>query len=310
MKPHLHMPFVPEHTLDTVCCEEPLLQNTVTVMPTSVKLHEKPASLMWPSIDYLCHKFAAMTWRPTEFSTALVYRTGRIITVGVSSRIGGRIINHIYVSEIGKFRRRCLRIHNGRIDAVHYHPMSRDIHHAQPEIANTVYKVDYDRSCVFLDEIHRNFGSFVQYCPAAFPGLRIQGRHASYLVFQDGCCLILGLSDPRRLSAAHRELTGYIMWSARTKRDSDTVSRYIWDRSTDPRGRLSSFGHAAPPPPFMTGASTAGDDRFEQRLTRYFASDSAYVSTSARVEDGIVEDVRERVGLADFARCAEHLMMS
>ena len=99
------------------------------------------------------------------------------------------------------------------------------------ETSNTVYKCYFDPKNIFLDEICLNNQKNTRYCPEAFPGVRIHGKFATYLVFQKGCCLILGLSNTKNLRRAFAELYYYIMDSARKKRSRDTISRYIWDLS-------------------------------------------------------------------------------
>lgn len=322
------IPYIPEHSLDDIDPNAPLIQNMVTVIQTDAKFNETALSNSWACTEFIRHKFAAMTMRPMDLATTLLYKTGRMITVGMGSELGARIAGQLYISEFGKLRKRIFDIDpvTQKIKRVRFAPLSHDIRQSKTEVANTVYRLYFDKDKIFLDELHKIFANFVDYCPEAFPGARIHGKTATFLVYQSGCCLILGLSDTNKIVNAWMELKGYIESAANSKKESDILSNYLWQQSerlkkrrnhddsyilphTYPKKKTKKTTIQYPPySDYFKNSSTTPKNKFEERLIAKYGG-GTYKATR-HVHNGISKRVMRRIRPADFSRCIEGILLN
>jgi len=302
--------------------EKPQMQNVVCVMDMHRKFDEVVVCSSIEPADYVRHKFAAMTVRLLTYATGLVYTTGKFIGVGTFSELATRLVGIMYMNDIGRVRERSFRRDDeGRIDGIFFRPISNGIRANEMHMVNTVFKFRFGASRVYLDEIHKNTLAFSAFSPEAFPGVRIRGKTATFTVFQNGWCLILGLSNAADVQKAHAEVARYISDAHRTHRSSNVLSKYIWQRTHgvapatetreeaeagaayDPSVDKSGHGFFSGERSAMVGSSTArGSENFERRLTDHYAWGS-YVSAEDFATHILMPKVRERVQLADFVRC-------
>jgi len=322
----------------------PRLQNTVNVIDTQDQFDQVLLGQVMQCYEFSKYKFAATTLRLLHYGTVLLYNTGKFIIVGAGSEIEARMIATVYLKEIGKIRRRVFEYDkNGKIIDIEFVPISRNIKCNSMKMANSVGKCYFNPDKIFLDEIYKNNPEVSEYEPESFPGLRITGRYASYLIFGGGCCLILGLSDINNAHLAYKELETYINDSFDTKKSYNVVSRYIWDltnfnkettvRNVDyfKKNQILSKKNRKKIRSKSGGGGTdkkkkkkkrgrkkkkkkvKNDDNndrpvnnFEERLNEYYSFGS-YVPTDATISTGVCERVRDSIGTSDFNRCVQHV---
>jgi len=248
---------------------EPRLQNTVSVIDLRTFFDQICFCQVSYNFEFLLHKFAATTLRLTippsenlsKKETGLLYNTGKFIVVGSTSELEAKVVSILYLNEIGRIKERVFKKNETRINSdgmsislgkknktsgyysdIKYVPISRRINCGRMGTYNTVYKCYFEPEKIFLDDIYINNQEFTRYSPEAFPGVRIHGELATYLVFQRGVCLILGLSNTKNLMDAYWELRNYIEDAAIKKKSRDVISRYMWELNSgsnvDKDGRI------------------------------------------------------------------------
>jgi len=259
----------------------------------------------------LRHKFAATTLRFSKNATGLLYNTGNFIVVGTPSKLEAHIISIIYLLEIGRVRERVfVRDNTGKNTNIQFQPLSRRIQKQPLHIANTVHKCYFEPKHIFLDEIYRNNQEITSYAPETFPGPRIHGKEATYLVFQGGSCLILGIPDTNRLMHAYEELREKIIESSETKESMDILSKYISERQDNIRnldGKLYEE-YVDDDIEMMDEKQVVHDNpklsNYEKRLKEHF-SFGIFVPIQKRIEHGIAKKVRDRIKPSDFSKLTE-----
>jgi len=325
------MEYVPNFCVKSPEDLPPQMQNVVCVMDMKRNFDEVLVCQNIESSDYVRHKFAAMTVRLLRYATGLVYTTGKFIGVGTFSELATRLVGIMYMTEIGKVREReFVRGEDGRIKGFLFRPISNGIRSNEMHLVNTVFKFTVDSSTVHLDEIHRNTLEFSAFSPEAFPGVRIHGKSATFIVFQNGWCLILGLSNAEDSKKAAEEVRAYVEEAERTHQSSNVLSKYIWQRSlgVDPLKPTAKVQEkkkkktveeysvwdrcgvdlgvfpSNPEDLCLPTSSYAakGSENFERRLTEHYAWGS-YVDAEDYATHVLTDKVRERVQLADFAKC-------
>jgi len=323
-KKRTRMDYVPNLSADRTgnVREKPQMQNVVCVMDMHRTFDEVTVCSNVEPADYVRHKFAAMTVRLLTYATGLVYTTGKFIGVGTFSELATRLVGIMYMHDIGRVRERSFRRDDeGRINGILFRPISNGIRANEMHMVNTVFKFRFGAERVYLDEIHKNTLAFSAFSPEAFPGVRIRGKTATFTVFQNGWCLILGLSNAADVHKAHKEVARYISDAHRTHRSSAVLSKYIWQRTHgvaraepgmakeadgteyDPSVDRSGCGFfSGERGAMVTSGATAGSDAFERRLMDHYA-EGTYVSAEEFATHLLMPKVRERVQLADFARC-------
>ncbi|MHA1682575.1 MAG: hypothetical protein ACTSUE_16680 [Promethearchaeota archaeon] len=314
--------FKPKNKLEDTDYFTPILHNTVSVMNTQKGFDQGILSQEMEYFEFIQHKFAAITVRPLQNATLLLYITGKFIVVGTSSLLEARLIPIIYLSEVGKVReRRFIRNKDDKIVDVEYYPISRKIRYGDTKLVNTVYKCWVEPKSIFLNEIHKNNQESVSYSPEAFPAPVIRGNVATYLVFQNGYCLILGLPNPTKktLMQAYEELISYINEAARTKEDWNVISTHIWKlnkadllrqfQKNQCEGEGGKRRKAISFPDSRVGSSSRRKKKnnFEKRLTDHYGFGS-YQRTDKSIDDGLHPNVLHRMRLDNFGRRLSFLL--
>jgi len=217
----------------------PRLQNIVSVINTQTKFDHASFSQVIENYEYFKHKFAAASLRFTmpgsgKRSTGLLYRTGKFIVVGSTSEFEAKFVATVYMNELGKIReRKFIRNTNKRsryfYNDIKYVSKSSSMNCKKMKTSNTVCKCNLDPKRVCLDGIRNDNQESVKYSPEAFPGAIYRGKWATYLVFQSGSALILGLSNTDNLMKAYHELDEIINNSSKKKAVMDVFSRHVWE---------------------------------------------------------------------------------
>lgn len=205
--------------------------------------------------ELLRFKFAAKTMRilippdnpkVSKKTTGLVYETGRFILVGSTSKEHASTMCSIYMNELGKIRRRVyIRDKNGKITGIKHVRLARTMKIVKKKTSNTVYKTDFNPDDIHLDEIWRENSEFTQFSREAFQGPRIHGKNATFLIFQKGCCLVLGLCGEDKLDDAYKEICGYVDSSKKLKSFMDSFNEYLDEeknkQKTDDENEMNFF---------------------------------------------------------------------
>ena len=317
--------FTPEQTLHSVDPYAPNLQNTVSVINTKTPFQHRPFVECFKECEFLLHKFAATTFRIEKGATALLYNTGKLICVGSRTLIESKIVSTKYLGELGRVKERKF-IKDPKTDEIvdiTFQSISERIQCNHVDTENTDYKCCFKQKEIYLNELQQNNPEIMQYSPEAFPGGRIHGQYATYLVFQEGCCLILGISDPKNLPLAYEEIHALIKESILTKKSRDKVSKYIWNRIHQKNTKL-------------TVSLKDGDDddinnnlilsktlkmnknknnkitshkksNFHQRLERCYGLYGSYNDSNGDITHNIVEKVRNQITLSSFSKLVHPL---
>ena len=288
----------------------PSLQNSVSVVNLGTTFNENHFSQVMQCFEFLRHKFAATTFRLTtppmtpNFSkkaTGLLYLTGNFIIVGATSKVEANVIYSIYRQQIGKIRKRVFeKDENGKYTNIKFVPLSRLIKAGEMKTPNTVYKTNFDQKKIYLDEIWRMNQEITRYSPEAFPGARIHGKDATFLIFQEGACLILGLRDTTSPKSAYLEMKNYIDESYKSKKNfREPFSLYLWklDNSSD---ETSGKSQTVKRKVTSKRDNVKRDlNNFEKRLSDHYSSYN-YVNTTKKIEDGLENKYRDTIDLDDF----------
>ena len=294
------------------------IQNIVSVIDTGTTYDPSEFSKII-HIEYMERKFAAAAIRVTIKSTnktitGLLYKTGKLIVVGSTEKEEVKLALKLCLREIERIRKRKYEKNtneNSRYyySGINYEPKSRGIKCGKMKISNTVYKCQLDPKTISLDEISKNNQIKAKYSPEAFPGIRIRGKYATYLVFQSGCSLILGLSDTSELLNAYNELVREVKSASSIGDSRDVVSRYIWNK----KNGESQFEEPMSPTELekckkererliqsCPSQVVDSSDKFEERLARHHSFGSfRYVNKEPY--DGIDSKIRDSIDLDDFS---------
>lgn len=304
------IPFVPLHTLENTDYETPRLQNTVSVIDTKTKVDQTEISQVLCSFEHVRDKFAAMTLRFMETGTGLYYTTGKFILVGTPSEYGTHVKSNIYLMEIGKVRtKKFIFDKNGNVIDIQMFSVSQKMkERPRLSIENTVFKCHFNKDDIFLDELHKNTQEISAYAPESFPGVRIKEKECSFLVFQQGCCLILGLQNSSGLKKAYQKLKFYIEQAKRTKESANVIKKYIWEQNNKPRRNKNKKlelmqlkkTKKMKEQRITENRKRSKNENFQQRLMNRYDS-GKFIHTEKTLQDGIEEEVCHSLSLDDFS---------
>lgn len=229
------------------------LQNIVVVLSTGTSANHALIYQILENYEFFKHKFAAAAIRVImpngDKRTVLVYTTGMLIVVGAKSNTEAKFISKFAVHEIGKIKKKKFIRNQDRnrryfYDDIQHESKSGSIKCGKIETANTVYKCILDREKICLNEIRNTNQEIARYAPESFPGVIIKGKNATFLVFESGCCLMLGLSNTNNLDQdlenAYQELLGYVNNSSRKKKSMNIISRHIWELNNNREYEMAS----------------------------------------------------------------------
>ena len=285
---------------------EPQLMNSVNVVNLGTHFGENHFTQVLVNFEYIKFKFAATTLRIrippmnkdwNKKTTGLLYVSGNFIIVGATSEIEAKVTYAMYMSEIGKIRKRVFEKDQvGKINNVKFIPLSRFIKPDNIKTPNTVYKTFVNPKDIHLNEIHKIRPDITQYAPEIFPGTRSKFKNATYSIFQPGKCLILGLRNfTKILKDADQELKNLVKEAKESKENlRDPLNRYIWElENIDEKVDKKKLKIK----PFKKRKNKIKE--FEKRLKEVYDF-GICIKTKKKVEDGIENKYRDTVTMSDF----------
>ena len=304
------IPYIPTHTLENVDPHEPILQNTVSVQNTKLRVDQTEISMAMCPFEHQNQKFAATTIRLLENGTVLLYKTGKFIVVGTPSYDVAHINANHYLQQIGNVRKRIFVINSkGKVESIQFLSISVLMDKLFPDgcpemkIQNTVFKCEFKEEDIFLNELQHNTQEFSAYVPESFPGVRITGKRCTFLVFQQGSCLILGLKTSG-LHKSKMELLGYITRAKQTRIYRNELGRYIWRKnsslidvkSNDKEGKTTTqvSTQIMKPPPRHT---LSKNENFEKRLKDNY-SWGKYNKSLLHNDDGKSDEEKNKIRMS------------
>jgi len=323
--------FRDENEFDDIHHYVPLLQNTVSMISTTTLYEHRRIAHSIPSYEFSTYKFAVAANRiqidmdNTEIpkkETVLTYTTGKFIAVGPISIKGARIMSNIHLHDIGKIEIvNFVKSKKGKfyINDIKFYPKSRTMRYGNMQTSNTVYKCVFESDEIFLNELRINNQEYGKYSPNAFPGVRYHGKYATYLIFQTGYVLILGLSKQEDLMKAYYELENVIYDSVEKAKSRKMISKYIWKLDADEellqvseekKEHTKWIEIKKRQIKIVNKQKRSGVDNFEDRLVKYHSDGKYYDVDISNMKKDMNTEVRDSVSTTDFIPRITNLVQS